>query len=154
MIRTQPISVLKLFLLYTVFDWVTDRLALRLIWSKWCLITFVSHGWVTDLLCRFVTAFHCRSELQFFSLTSTDDTINLRHNGDKMLSEVVFLFFIYHAISRDLKCSTDPQKKVLIINENDESFLFSVINGTFRLKNLLKFVKTKIEIHCGIRWTA
>ena len=76
-----------------VFDWVTDRLALRLIWSKCCLITFVSHGWVTDLLCRFVTAFHCRSELQFFSLTSTDDTINLRHNGNKMLSEVVFLFF-------------------------------------------------------------
>ena len=67
---------------YTVFDWVTDRLALRLIWSKCCLITFVSHGWVTDLLCRFVTAFHCRSELQFFSLTSTDDTINLRHDGD------------------------------------------------------------------------
>ena len=83
-----------------MFDWVTDRLALRLIWSKCCLITFVSHGWASDLLCRFVTAFHCRSELQFFSLTSTDDTINLRHNGDKMLSEVVFLFFIQRNFTR------------------------------------------------------
>ena len=91
---------------YTVFDWVTDRLALRLIWSKCCLITFVSHGWVTDLLCRFVTAFHCRSELQFFSLTSTDDTINLRHNGNKMLSEVVFLFFKPCNFTRFIFCSS------------------------------------------------
>ena len=120
---------------------MTDRLALRLIWSKCCLITFVSHGWVTYLLCRFVTAFHCRSELRFFSLTSTDDTINLRHNGDKMLSEVVSLFFMPRNF-KTFKVFNGSTKivKILIFNQN-ESRLFFCSSWVFPFKESVKICK-------------